>query len=119
MSNAIKKIVVLLIFVCGNLLQAQDFKPYKIKSGKITYEKLRYSSHSVFKSENGIDTSFSEQIPYVSEITNYYWDNFGDKSFEETYQISKFGGEKLQKKNKDWRAIMDWRTQILLQLQKK
>lgn len=94
-----RRLFLLFIFI-SIVLQAQDFKPYKIKSGKIVYKKLKYATHSVFKSKDGIDTSFSEQIPYVTETTNFYWDDFGDKAFEETYQVSKFGGEKLPKKVK-------------------
>ncbi len=96
MNNAIKKIVVLLIIVNSNLLQGQDFKPYQVKSGKIEYEKLKYSTHSVYKFVNGVESGFSEQIPYVSEKAIYYWDDFGDIAFEETFQISKFGGELLE-----------------------
>ncbi len=121
MSNAIKKIVVLLIFVCGNLLQAQNFKPYKVKSGKIVYKKLKYSTRSVFKSENGVETSFSEQIPYVAEQVIYYWDEFGDIAFEEIYQVSKFGGKLLPKKVKiaerlwtgDHRYYFDFKRNIM------
>ncbi len=80
--------------------QAQDFKPYKIQSGKIVYNKLRYSTRSVFKYENGVETGFSEQIPYIAEQVIYYWDEFGDVAFEETYQVSKFGGKPLPKKIK-------------------
>ncbi|WP_457611404.1 hypothetical protein [Lutibacter sp.] len=74
---------------------AQDFKPYKVKSGKIVYQKLKYSTHFGFSIVNGVKTNYKKQVPYVSEITNYYWDEYGDKSFEETYKIADFGGEPL------------------------
>ncbi len=100
MSNAIKKIVTLVILVYGTLLQAQDFKPYKVKSGKITYEKLKYSTHSGFSSINGVETSYSKQVPYVAEQVIYYWDEYGDIAFEETYKVSAFGGKLLPEKIK-------------------
>ncbi len=100
MNNAIKTIVVLLIFVCGTLLQAQDFKPYKVKSGKIIYEKLKYSTHSGFSSIKGVETSYSKQVPYVAEQVIYYWDEYGDIAFEETYKVSAFGGKLLPEKIK-------------------
>ncbi len=84
---------------------AQDFKPYQIKSGKIEYEKIRYKMHVGFKSENGVETGFREIIPYVSEQVIYYWENFGDIAFEETYQISKFGGEALPGKIKIYEKL--------------
>jgi len=99
-SRPLNKIILGLAFACSALNHAQDFKPYKVKSGKIVYENIRYSRHSVFKSENGIETSFSEQIPYVSEEVVYFWDEFGDIAFEEIYKVSKFGGETLPEKVK-------------------
>lgn len=81
-------------------LQAQEFKPYKIKSGKITYEKLKYSTVSGYSNKNGVETGYSKQVPYIAEQQIYYWDEFGDVAFQETYQISKFGGKLLPKKVK-------------------
>lgn len=92
-------ILFLSLFVTA-VIQAQEFKPYKIKNGKITYEKLQYSTHSVYKYENGVETGFSEQVPYVAEQVIYYWDEFGDIAFEEIYQVSKFGGKLLPEKVK-------------------
>lgn len=95
-----KIFILFLLFFVTVVIQAQDFKPYKVKSGKITYEKLKYSTHSVYKYENGVETGFSEQVPYVAEQAIYYWNEFGDIAFEETYQVSKFGGELLPNKIK-------------------
>jgi len=81
-------------------MQAQDFKPYKVKSGKIVYERLKYSTHSGFSSVNGVETSYSKQVPYVAEQVVYYWDEFGDIAFEEIYQVSKFGGKPFPEKVK-------------------
>ena len=81
-------------------LQAQDFKPYKVKSGKITYENLKYSTVSGYSNKNGVETSYSKQVPYVAEQVIYYWDEFGDIAFEEIYQVSKFGGKLLPEKVK-------------------
>lgn len=88
----------LLIFVLS--IQAQDFKPYKIESGKIVYEKSKYTTQSGFSSVDGVETSYSKQVPYVAEQVIYYWDEFGDIAFEETYRISAFGGKMLPEKIK-------------------
>ena len=93
----------ILFFIFSSVIittHAQDFKPYKVKSGKITYEKLKYSTVSGYKWENGIETGYSKQVPYVAEQVVYYWDEFGDIAFEEIYQVSKFGGELLTEKVK-------------------
>ncbi len=97
---SMKKIIQYCFLALAVSIQAQDFKPYKVKSGKIVYEKLRYSTHSGFSSINGVETSFSEQIPYVAEQVIYYWDEYGDIAFEEIYQVSKFGGKPLAEKVK-------------------
>ncbi len=81
-------------------IKAQEFKPYKIESGKITYETLRYSTVSGYSNKNGVETSYSKQVPYVAEQVIYYWDEFGDVAFEETYQVSNFGGKLLPEKVK-------------------
>ena len=95
-----KNFILFLLLIATVVIQAQEFKPYKVESGKITYEKLKYSTHSVYKYVNGVETGFSEQVPYVAEQVIYYWDEFGDVAFEETYQVSKFGGKLLPEKVK-------------------
>jgi len=95
-----KKIIQYCFLVIAVSIQAQDFKPYKVKSGKIVYESLKYSTHSGFLTVNGVETSYSKQVPYVAEQVIYYWDNFGDIAFEEIYQVSKFGGKLLPEKVK-------------------
>ena len=95
-----KKIIQYCFLAIVVSIQAQDFKPYKVKSGKIMYERLKYSTHSGFSSINGVETSYSKQVPYVAEQVIYYWDEFGDIAFEEIYQVSKFGGKLLPEKMK-------------------
>ena len=95
-----KNFTLFLLLIVTVVVQAQEFKPYKIESGKITFEKLKYSTVSGYKFENGIETGYSKQVPYVAEQVIYYWDEFGDVAFEEIYQISKFGGELLPEKVK-------------------
>ncbi len=94
-----KSLQLFLLFITISI-QAQDFKPYKVKSGKIVYESLKYSTHSGFSSVNGVEISYSKQVPYVAEQVIYYWDEFGDIAFEETYQVSAFGGKLLPEKIK-------------------
>lgn len=89
-----------LILIGTSIVQAQKFKPYQVKSGKITYEKLKYSTVSGYSFKNGVETSYSKQVPYVAEQVIYYWDEFGDVAFEEVYQVSKFGGKLLPEKVK-------------------
>ena len=95
-----KRIIHYCFFVMAVTIQAQDFKPYKVKSGKIVYEKLQYATHSEFSSINGVESSFSEQIPYIADEVVYYWDDFGDVAFEEVYNVSTFGGKPLSEKIK-------------------
>ena len=95
-----KNLIVFLSIVCSACVYAQEFKPYKVKSGKIVYERMSYLTRSVIKFENGVETGSSEQIPYVAEQIIYYWDEFGDIAFEETYKVSKFGGKPLPEKVK-------------------
>ncbi len=95
-----KKILQLLLLLITITTFAQEFKPYKVKSGKITYEKLKYLTVSGFSNKNGVETSYSKQVPYIEEQVIYYWDNFGDTAFEEIYQVSEFGGKLLPEKVK-------------------
>ena len=98
---------ILLFFFLNAVLSAnaQEFKPYKVESGKIRYQNLKYSTVSGYKWENGIETGYSKQVPYVAEEVIYYWDEFGDIAFEETYQVSKFGGELLPEKVKVYERL--------------
>ena len=95
-----RKIIQYCVFAIAVSIQAQDFKPYKVESGKITYENLKYSTVSGYSYKNGIETGYSKQVPYVAEEVIYYWDEFGDIAFEETNQVSKFGGKLLPEKVK-------------------
>ena len=79
-------------------IYAQDYKPYKVKSGKIEYELKKYASKSHYSNINGVENYASKQVPYVAEIVNYYWDEYGDVAFEESYQVAKFGGDPISKK---------------------
>ena len=95
-----KKILFILALSFVISTNAQEFKPYKVESGKITYEKSRYSTVSGYSYKNGVETGYSKQGPYVAKQVIYYWDEFGDIAFEERYQVSKFGGELLPEKIK-------------------
>lgn len=94
------KKILYLFLLCTFSIYSQEFKPFKVKSGKIIYEKLHYLTQAGFSSAYGIKTSFSEQIPYVAEQVIYYWNEFGNVAFEETYTVSDFGGKPLSKKIK-------------------
>ena len=98
--NQMKTIFLLLFTGLVLSTYAQDFKPYKVKSGKITYENLEYSTVSGYSYKNGVETGYSKQVPYVAEQTIFYWDEFGDVAFEEIYQVSSFRGKLLPEKVK-------------------
>lgn len=76
------------------------YSPYTVKSGKIVYEYIRYSLKISFSYKQGRESGSRELIPHVAEQKIYYWDDFGAKAFEETWQVSKFGGEPLAQKVK-------------------
>lgn len=76
------------------------YSPYAVKSGKIVYEYIRYSLKVSFSYKQGKESGSRELIPYVAEQKIYYWDDFGAKAFEETWQVSKFGGKPLAQKVK-------------------
>ena len=95
-----KMLFVLITLIVSAVVQAQDFKPYKVKSGKITYDKLKYSTVSKYSNHNGVVTSYSKQVPHIDQQVVYYWDEYGDIAFEEVYQVSEFGGKLLPEKVK-------------------
>jgi len=90
-----KLYVQIILVILAVSVQAQDFKPYQVKSGKISYEKWNYSTVSGFSSVNGVDSAYSKQVPYTAEKVFYYWDDFGDLAFEEVFQLAEFGGKPL------------------------
>lgn len=95
-----KLFVQLILLIYTISAQTQDFKPFKVKSGKIIYEKWNYSTVSRFSSVNGVESAYSKHVPYTAEQVNYYWDEFGDVAFEEVFQVSEFGGKPLPEKVK-------------------
>jgi len=95
-----KLVLLLLTLIFSVKFIAQEYKPYKIKSGKIEYELRKYTTHSHFSDKDGVQSKWKEEVPYVSEIINYYWDDFGDIAFEESWEVAKFGGDPIPKKKK-------------------
>ena len=100
-------ILIVVLFIMVNTgINAQEFHPYKIKSGKITYEKRKYSMHAKLHMYSDGTVSGSRSNPsYVEEEITYYWDNYGDVAFEVAYQVSKFGGKLLPKKVKKYERL--------------
>jgi len=87
-------------------VNAQEFHPYKVKSGKITYEKMKYSMHAKLHLDSNGNASGSRSNPsYVEEEITYYWDNYGDVAYEVAYQVSKFGGKPLPQKVKKYERL--------------
>ena len=96
-----KKWVLLLFLIPVISLPAQEFHRYKIKSGKITYQIVRYSIHSeIHFDSDGNQQQKAELIPYVYQSQEYYWDNYGDVSRNIVYQISGPFGKPLPEKKK-------------------
>ncbi|MCD6545007.1 MAG: hypothetical protein J7K34_10925 [Flavobacteriaceae bacterium] len=93
------KNIFLLIFLFSFIgkIFAQDYKPYKIKSGKIEYELRKYATHSHFSDDDEKKSKWKEEVPYVAEIINYYWDKNGDVAFEESWEVAKFAGDPIPK----------------------
>ena len=76
---------------------AQDYKPYKIKSGKIEYEIWRYKTSSHYSNHNGQKKKWKEAVPYAAEIIEFYWDDFGDKTFEQSWIVADPQGREVPK----------------------
>ncbi|MEA1953243.1 MAG: hypothetical protein U9O24_02500 [Campylobacterota bacterium] len=95
-----------IVLLSMSMLQAQEFHPYKVKSGKITYEKRKYSMHAKLHIDSNGKASGSRSNPsYVEEEVTYYWDNYGNVAYEVGYQVSKFGGKPLPKKVKKYERL--------------
>ncbi len=76
--------------------QAQEYHPYKIKSGKIEYELRKYKTHVHHSVNDGKESRWNEEVPYVAEIILFYWDDYGDKTFEESWKVADFSGSPIQ-----------------------
>ena len=83
--------LVLIVLVSAGI-NAQEFHPYKVKSGKIIFEKRKYSMRATVRIDANDKVTGSRSNPsYVKEEVTYYWDNYGDVAYEVAYQISAFG----------------------------
>ncbi len=101
-------IVTLFLLLGISLAFSGEFHPYKIKSGKITYEKRKYSMKATLHKDSNGEISGSRSNPsYVEEEVTYYWDNYGDTSYEVSYQVSQFGGKPLAQRVKKYEML--WR----------
>jgi len=99
-------ISIILIIAISVGINAQEFRPYKVKSGKIVFEKRRYYMHSTTHIDANNKVTGSRSNPsYVEDEIIYYWDNYGDIAFEVAYQVSKFGGKPLPKKVKKYERL--------------
>ncbi len=99
------RIVVMLLISTGMLL-ATAFHPYGVKSGKIIFEKRRYSMHTTLHIDTHDNVQGSRSNPYyVEEEIVYYWDDYGDVAFEEAYRVANFGGKPLPKKIKEYEKL--------------
>ena len=98
--------ICLVILLSSGILNAQEFHPYTIKSGSITYEKRKYAMHAKLHVDLNGQISGSRSNPsYVEEEVTYYWDNYGDVAYEVAYQVSQFGGKPLAKKIKKYERL--------------
>ncbi len=102
------------------LLQAEAFHPYKIKSGKITFEKRRYGMHTMLQVSSDGSAKGSRSNPYhVEEEIIYYWDNYGDIAYEVSYQVATMGGKKLPEKVKKYVRLWKGEHRYYYDLKKK
>ncbi len=105
--QSLKNIFISFVFLLSIVtLQAQEFHPYKVKSGKITFEKRKYSMQAKLHMDSNGNVSGSRTNPsYVEEEVTFYWDNYGDVAYEVAYQVSKFGGKPLPEKVKKYERL--------------
>ncbi|BAF72950.1 hypothetical protein [Sulfurovum sp. NBC37-1] len=90
--------LILLFMIFPFLLLAEAFHPYAVKSGKITYEKRKYSIHSTLKIDANGQIQGKRTTPYyVEEKVEYYWSDYGNLVYERSFLLSWFGGKKLEK----------------------
>lgn len=96
------RILLFMSFILVNFTgTAQEFHPYGVKSGKITYEIRRFITRSGMKTEpDGKMISKEERIPYVSEVRTYYWDDYGNVARLVAYKVSGSFGKPLPQKQK-------------------
>ena len=96
-----KYCIFFIAFFLGIAANAQQFKRYQVKSGYVQYHTIRFSLHSELHTDtNGKIVSKSEQIPYVAEIRDYYWDDYGNISRDVIYKAADIGGKPLPEKEK-------------------
>ena len=107
MTSIKKFILTVFLFIMMTLaINAQEFHPYKVKSGKITFEKRKYSMQAKLHMDSNGNVSGSRTNPsYVEEEVTFYWDNYGDVAYEVAYQVSKFAGKPLPKKVKKYERL--------------
>jgi hypothetical protein len=101
-------IFLVLIFSFNTFAESVDisYNQYEIKSGRILYENRKYITHTSLKTDfkNKLETKRWLDY-YVSEIIEYYWDDFGDIEFERISIVSKFGGKALDKPIKKYEIL--------------
>ena len=96
-----KNFILFLTFLLSLTATAQQFHPYKVKSGHIRYQEIRFILHSeMHAGPDGKMVGKSWRVPYVSRIRDYYWDDYGDISRDVIYKASNMGGKPLPEKKK-------------------
>ncbi len=104
--TTMKKLFFFLSIIISFSAFSQEYRPYKIKSGKIKYQVIRYKTHS--KEWTGKQGGFqvkSEQIPFVSETIDYYWDDYGNRARAIAYKVADLNGNKLSAPVKDYEEL--------------
>ena len=91
----------LFLFTSVFVLHGQTFLPYRVKSGHIRYQTIRYVLHSESHTDStGKTWVKTEQIPYVSQVRDYYWDGYGNVARDVIYKTADFSGKPLPEKKK-------------------
>jgi len=96
-----KNFIFLLVLLLSLTASAQQFQRYQVKAGHIQYHTIRFILHTeMHTGPDGKMIGKSEQIPYVSGIRDYYWDDYGDISRDVIYKAADMGGKPLPEKKK-------------------
>jgi len=88
------------------LLQAEEFHPYQVKSGKIVFVKRKYmtKTHLHIDTNNHV-TGQKLRSYFITDEIDYYWDAYGDLAYEVDYKLTDAFGKKLPKKIKYYEKL--------------
>lgn len=111
-----KKLFLFLSMLISFPAFSQEYRLYRIKSGKIKYQIIRYNTHSKeCVDKQGNFQVKSEKIPFVSETIDYYWDDYGNIARAIAYKVADLKGNKLSVPVKDYEELWIGRKHLFYQ----